>query len=375
MHGIVIDSMSSLPANSLPTPSLVIDMDVVRRNLTRLRDYTTAHGLRLRPHTKTHKSIALGKLQLSLGGASGLTVAKVGEAKAMAQASDDLLVAYPIVDALRCRELALLAGQVTVRVAIDSAFAVEALAAAARSAGTTIGLLVDIDVGLHRTGVQSPAASLTLAQLIDRTQGVRLDGLFFYPGFIGCPPDKQLAQLTQVDALVREALDLWKVKGLAAPIVSGGSTPTAYQSHLIKSHTEIRPGTYIFSDMNGVRGGYTTIDDCAARILATVVSDAVPGQVVVDAGSKTLTMDRCGPAPDSGHGHIVEYPQAIITKLTEEHGQVDIRQCGKSPRVGERVTIIPNHICPCINLQDRVWWVNDASEPQPMAVDARGKVF
>jgi D-serine deaminase-like pyridoxal phosphate-dependent protein len=181
--------------------------------------------------------------------------------------------------------------------------------------------------------------------------------------------------LAAVDTLVGETLALWKKDGHEAAIVSGGSTPTAFQSHLVTNVTEIRPGTYVYHDMNGVRGGFATIDDCAARVIATVVSTAVPGQVVIDAGSKTLTMDRCGPAPDSGHGLVVEYPETKVVKLTEEHGQVDVRQCPRPPKLGERVSVIPNHICPCINLQDRVWWQDGTGDaPRPVPVDARGRV-
>jgi D-serine deaminase-like pyridoxal phosphate-dependent protein len=157
--------------------------------------------------------------------------------------------------------------------------------------------------------------------------------------------------------------------------VSGGSTPTAFTSHLVTSLTEMRPGTYVYNDMNTVHAGYCELDDCAARIVCTVVSDAVPGQVIIDAGGKTLTYDKCGPAPASGHGYIVEYPRAKITKLSEEHGQVDVSACDRAPRVGERVTVIPNHVCPCVNLQDAVWWVeNGDGKAEPMPVDARGKL-
>jgi D-serine deaminase-like pyridoxal phosphate-dependent protein len=127
--------------------------------------------------------------------------------------------------------------------------------------------------------------------------------------------------------------------------------------------------------MNCVRGQCAALDECAARIIATVISTAVPGQIVLDAGTKTLTSDRCGPAPDSGHGYIVELPEAKITKLSEEHAQVDVRACSRVPGVGQRVSIIPNHICPCVNLQDNVWWKEDGGAAIPMRVDARGKVF
>ena len=139
--------------------------------------------------------------------------------------------------------------------------------------------------------------------------------------------------------------------------------------------TELRPGTYIYHDMNGVHGGFAAIEDCAAKILATVVSTAVPGQVVIDAGSKTLTSDRCGPAPESGHGYVVEYPEAKIFKLSEEHAQVDSTRCARTPKVGERVTVIPNHICPCINLQDVVWWREKGQRAVAIDIQARGKVI
>ena len=360
----------------LPTPAILVYGPTARRNVERLAAYAKSHGIRLRPHTKTHKSAELGRLQLEHG-AVGLTVAKVGEARVMSAVCDDLLVAYPAVDPRRCQVLAELARGHTVRVALDSTEAAEALsAAAAGAAGSTVGVLVDLDVGLHRTGVQSPQEALSLAQDVSRRPGLRLDGLFFYPGHVGGPPSPgQQDHLRAVEAKLAETLDLWARHGLRADIVSGGSTPAAYQSHLVPSMTEARPGTYIFQDMNGVRGGFATLDDCAARIVATVVSTAVPGQVVLDAGSKTLTMDRCGPAPDSGHGYVVEYPQAKIVKLTEEHGQVDVTACDRRPRVGERVSIVPNHICPCVNLQDQFWWQDREGEPpRPMNVDARGKV-
>ncbi|HEX4414860.1 MAG TPA: hypothetical protein VH107_14595, partial [Lacipirellulaceae bacterium] len=176
-----------------------------------------------------------------------------------------------------------------------------------------------------------------------------------------------------VDRVIQEHLALWRVKGFEARVVSGGSTPTAYQSHVAPSVNEIRPGTYVFNDLNTLRGGYCELEDCAVRIVATVVSTAVPGQVVIDAGAKTLAADRCISAPDSGHGFIVEYPDAQIRHLSEEHGQVDVSKCVKGPQVGERVTIVPNHVCPTINLTDFAWWLNESGAEQ-LTIDARGKV-
>ncbi|MCE9555597.1 MAG: alanine racemase [Planctomycetes bacterium] len=359
----------------LPTPSLILDAEIVRRNLRRMADYTQAHGLALRPHTKTHKSRELGAMQLREGGAMGLTVAKIGEAKVMASITKDLLLAYPVVDPRRAEVAAHLARDVQLRVAIDSAAAAQALGAAAMAADSSIGILVDLDVGLHRTGVQTPQEALSLAQLVDSTAGLRLDGLFFFPGHLPAAPPKQIDALLALGAVLGETLELWSKSGLQAAIVSGGSTPSALNSHHIGHLTEIRPGTYIFNDMNCVHGGSARLEDCAARIVATVVSTAVPGQVVLDAGSKTLTSDLCGPAPTTGHGYIVEYPQAKIVKLSEEHAQVDVTQCNDRPQLGAQVTIVPNHICPCVNLQDQIYWLEPGKPPRAMPVDARGRVF
>lgn len=360
--------------NEIPTPFILIDAQIARRNLASLADYARQHKLGVRPHSKTHKSKVLARMQLEAG-AIGLTVAKVGEAQIMAEASDDLLMAYPAIHPQRCLELAKLARTKTIRVAVDSTTAADRISEGAKAEGSTVGVLVDLDVGLHRTGVQNPAEALALAQHIDKLPNVRLDGLMFYPGHLQWKTPQLDQAMTQIDSLLGEVLERWRASGLQAKVVSGGSTPTARRSHLITRLTELRPGTYIFNDMNCVHGGFVSLEDCAARIICTIVSTAVPDQIVLDAGSKTLTSDRCGPAPDSGHGLVVGYPRAKITKLSEEHAQVDVRECDGSPKVGDRVSVIPNHICPCVNLQDRIWWQEPGDEPKPLTVDARGRVF
>ncbi len=355
------------------TPAMVIDAATVFRNVARLAEYAAEHDLDVRPHTKTHKSRQVAALQMSAG-AVGLTTAKVGEAEMMAEVADDVLIAYPAIDPVRTKRLAKLAKHATVRVAVDSLLGARRLGEAANRVSSTIGILVDLDVGMGRTGLQTPSEALKMAQYIDATPGLRLDGLFCYPGHISGPADGQEAALLAVSDKLDEVLRLWEDHGLQARIVSGGSTPTAFQSHLVPEYTEIRPGTYIYNDMNVMRSGYCALEDCAARIQCTVVSTAVPGQIVIDAGTKTLTSDRCAPAPESGHGYIVEYPSAVISKLTEEHGQVDVRQCRAAPQLGERVTVIPNHICPCVNLQDAVWWRDENGELVELTIDTRGRL-
>jgi D-serine deaminase-like pyridoxal phosphate-dependent protein len=202
-----------------------------------------------------------------------------------------------------------------------------------------------------------------------------LDGLFCYPGHIWELPDQQKASLQRVSDRLDEAVDLWHRHGLTAPIVSGGSTPTAYQSHLIPQLTEIRPGTYIFNDMNTVLGGFCSLADCAATVVCTVVSDAVPGKVVIDAGSKTFGSDRNVTQPESGFGSVIEYPQAMIVRLSEEHGEVDISRCDARPKLGDQINVIPNHICPCVNLQDSVVLEQQDGSLLQLMVEARGKLI
>jgi D-serine deaminase-like pyridoxal phosphate-dependent protein len=365
---------SDVQLNDMPTPAVIIDLAIAKRNIAKLAEYGRQHSLGIRPHTKTHKSAMMARLQTEAG-AVGLTVAKVGEADVMLPETDDLLVAYPALDPHRSARVAELAKRKTVRVGIDSAFAAEAIGGAAAAAGSTVGVLVDIDVGHHRTGVQSPGAALELAQIVSNTRGLRLDGIMCFPGQLKDPADQQAESLAPMEAILRETVELWKRAGLDAKIVSGGSSPTAYQSHHVKSLTEIRPGTYIYNDANMISGGFVGVEDCAVRIACTVVSEAVPGKVVIDAGSKTLTYDRRMIDPDNGgFGYVVEYPQAKVERLSEEHGEVSVANSERRPRLGERVHVIPNHVCPCINLHDQVYLKREDGTVEMMRVDARGKV-
>src|SRR5688500_4735403 len=311
--------------DSTPTPSLIIDLPTVKRNVARLAAYGREHNLAIRPHTKTHKSIRMAKLQLEAG-AAGLTVAKLGEAVTMAEAGNDIFIAYPALDPWRRERLAHLAKTHAVRVGFDSKEAADLIGEAARAAGVTVGVLVDLDVGFHRTGVQTPAEALALAQHVSDVKGLRLDGIMSFPGHLKWSPEELRTKwFPAIQQTLAETIDLFKKHGLETKVVSGGSSPTAYLSHHLPALTEIRPGTYIYNDMNSVAIGFAVLADCAARLTCTVVSTAVPGKFVIDAGSKSLTSDRRAIDPDhAGHGCVVEYPGAKIVRLSEEHGEVKL---------------------------------------------------
>lgn len=355
-----------------PTPSLIISADIARNNIRSMQEYCDAHQIKLRPHTKTHKSVFMAREQIQAG-AAGLTMAKVGEAEVMSQASDDLMIAYPAVGLSRLRRLTELARVNRVRVGIDSQDAVELLQTAAQSAGVRLGIMVDVEVGFHRTGVLDPAQAIELCQFVEKQSQLTFEGLMCFPGHI--KPDAEDRLWDEYEASLKHVVDSLKTKGIETKTVSGGSTPTAKMSHRNKVLNEIRPGTYIYQDLNEVRLGVCGFDDCAGRILATIVSVPEPNKFIVDAGSKTLSSDRNARDPDSGFGYVVDYPSAKITRLSEEHGEIvipmDQLDQTPSPKVGNRVWIIPNHICVCVNLQND-FYLQDADQLTRMPVDARG---
>lgn len=359
--------------DTLPTPLLLIDAEIMQNNLTAMANYCSSHQLWLRPHVKTHKSICLARLQLRLG-AIGLTAAKPTEAAEVVPAATDLVIAYPSFTTARVQTLAKLTGRGRVRIAIDSSEAVRRISATVGMLGIELGMLIDLDVGHHRTGLSSVEEVLAVADEIERSGGLRLDGVLFFPGHLLPTTGSIAAGQQQISRQLSEIISALTGAGHRISIVSGGSTPTAKFSHLVPELTEIRPGTYIFNDLNSIRWGCATVDQCAAVVLATVVSTAVKGKAVIDAGSKMLSSDRCGATPDSGFGLLVDQPAAKLSRLSEEHGEIDLGASGWQPRVGDVVKIIPNHICPVVNLQNEVVLLVAPDQCFQMAVNGRGRV-
>jgi len=360
--------------SELDTPALLIDLDIMERNLRRGAEYTKRHSLRLRPHTKTHKIPALARMQLA-SGAVGLTVAKVGEAEVMTAAEPpDLLVAFPVVGQTKLKRLVPIARKTRVTVSLDSLFAAQQLSAAAQSANVILGVLAEVDVGLGRVGVTPGQELIQLAQEIERLPGLTFEGIAFFPGHVRKLDEKGLSALQQVGILIQQVLDDSRRAGIEVRIVSGGSTPTLFHSHELPGLNEIRPGTYIYNDMNTVRSGACSIDNCAASILVTVVSTARPGQMIVDGGSKTFSSDLPMNAPERTFGRVVEAPECVFHNQNEEHGFIDIRNAGRSFTVGDRVRIIPNHICPAVNLHERVYGIRGDRVEQMWQVEGRGKL-
>jgi D-serine deaminase-like pyridoxal phosphate-dependent protein len=359
----------------LETPAPIVDLDRLARNIARAARYAADHKLGLRPHIKTHKSPRLASEQLSAG-AVGLTCATPYEAEVMSTVSDDLLLAYPPVGALRARRVAELPGHVRLTVALDSAAAVDDLATAARAADREIGVYVELDLGMHRVGVPVIDDAIALARRVRDARPLRFAGIAFYPGHIREEVDSQDAKLESLGRALAEALDRFDGAGLQAAAVSGGSTPTMWRTHQLPGVTEFRPGTYIFNDRTTAEIGACGWEDCALTVLATVVSTAVPGQAVIDAGSKALGREplRAG-SGDGGFGSLLEHPEVVVKGMSEEHGIVDLSNTSWKPTVGERVRVIPNHVCIVVHLNDIVYGVRGLHVETSWPVTARGRGY
>lgn len=361
--------------DELETPALCVDLDKLGHNLARMGAYVKQHGLKLRPHSKTHKIPELAQMQLA-SGAWGVTVAKSTEAEVMAGIGiDHLLLAYPAFGSEKLKRVAAIARNGThLTIAIDDASTLELMAAAAAAAGVTFDILIEVNVGMNRVGLASPEKVLELAQIIDRTDGVRFAGLNLYPGHIWSQGEEMLALLRRVDEHTSEVIAMLARHGLICEVVSGGSTPTAFESHHVRCLTEIRPGTYIFNDRNTMDAGACTLEDCALRVLVTVVSTAVSGWVVVDSGTKTLSSDRLISGDAQFHGLVIEDPGMQLERLSEEHGQINLANAAMRPRIGDRLSIVPNHVCATVNLHDRIWFHRNGEVLGSWAVAARGCV-
>jgi Predicted amino acid aldolase or racemase len=359
----------------LDTPCLVLDLDVMERNLQSMADYCKTVKVGLRPHIKTHKIPVIAKMQLAAG-AIGITAAKPSEAAIMAAAGvRDILIAYPVVSAVKADLLArLVAEGASITVSLDSLASAQCLSAAAVRAEQRFTLLVEIDVGFGRCGVATPELAIELARQITTLPGVRFGGLMYYAGHIFAKGADQDRKLADVNGRVEAAIDALKAAGFDVPIVSGGSSPTARRSAEFTHLTEIRPGMYPLNDRNLLEAGYATVEECALRVLATVVSTAVSGHAILDCGSKTLSSDRLLTGDNVGFGLVVEDGGAVLEKLSEEHGHLNLLRSEHGYRVGDRVSIIPNHVCTTINMHNIIYVARKGDVVGTWEIAARGCV-
>ncbi|MBI2717427.1 MAG: alanine racemase [Rhizobiales bacterium] len=346
----------------LETPVPLIDIGIVERNLRRWQERCDKAKFVNRPHIKTHKLVPLARQQLALG-ASGITVQKLGEAEVMADAGiGDMLLTFNVVGRHKLERLAALARRTAIKVVADSAEVIEGLAEAGKAAGRSLSVLIECDTGAHRNGVQSPADALALAQRLDRTRGLRYGGLLTYP---------KTGARAQAAAFFSEARQLLQAAGLETEIVSTGGTPEMWRDDGLEPVNEYRAGTYVFNDRSLAERGACGFADCGLTVLATVVSRPAADRALIDAGSKSLTSDLLGL---TGYGVVHDLGDARVYEVNEEHGYLDISQTAAKPRVGDLVRIVPNHVCPVMNLFDRVVVIDGNEVLGAVKVDARGMV-
>lgn len=346
----------------IDTPVAVVDVAALDRNINAMAAGLAARGVGLRPHTKTSKCIEVVKRQVDAG-ASGLTVATIGEAEVLADAGfDHLLQAYPVWAGTpdRARRIRSLHERCDYTVGVESAEAATALAAAVRGSQHPLPVAIEVDCGPLRSGVVPDA----LAPLARRCMDLGLDvrGAFTYGGhaYAGCHAVDGAAD-DEVRSLAA-AKELLEAAGVDVRVLSAGSTPTALRSSR-PPVTEERPGTYVFLDRHQVALGAGEMDDTSLVVLTTVVASH-PDRFVLDAGSKTLSTDR-QPWLE-GHGHLPAYPDAVVARLSEHHAVCTTT--GPRPRVGEVLALVPNHCCVVVNLTDSLWAVPSLDRMEPTGV-------
>jgi D-serine deaminase-like pyridoxal phosphate-dependent protein len=356
----------------LPTPAILVDLDVLERNIARQAERARAAGVRLRPHAKTHKCPEIARLQLAAG-AAGISLAKTSEAEVFAaEGFDDIFIAYPVVGAGKAERLLALSDRLRLAVGTDSVEGARALGRVFHAAGKSLDVLLKIDVGYHRIGVLPENASKIARALVD-LPGISLRGVFTHEGQVyqaETPAAVAAIGMHEGETLVSTAAAL-KGAGLSVAEISVGSTPSARHAMQVSGVTECRPGNYVFHDASQVALGTCAPEDCAMTVLATVVSVPASDRAVLDAGSKTLSSDVLRPRPD-GHGLLLG-TRSRLRSLSEEHGVLRVED-GDSFRVGERVRILPNHACVVSNLHDRLYGVRAGRVETEFRISARGRI-
>lgn len=343
--------------HDLDTPALVLDLKVLENNIQGMATRCAELGIALRPHTKTHKIPEVAQMQIAAG-ARGINCQKLGEAEVMARAGlRDIMITYNIVGPTKVGRLVELARWTDVMVTVDSVTVAEGVSRGAAHAGCDIRVLVEMDTGGNRTGVQSPQDALTLGRRVMELPGLSLQGVMTYPSMMRAKP------------FFDETLALFRENGLPTEVISGGGTGHEAISKELGC-TETRSGSYIYEGLSRI-GGRENLDParCPLSVLVTVVSVPTSDRIIIDGGQKTFRA-----RPENPYGLVVEYPKARIYGMSVEHGHVDVSACSHRFQVGEKLSVIPQHAGMTSNLHDEVAGVRDGQVEMIWAIRGRGKV-
>lgn len=360
----------------LDTPAVLLHRGRLQKNIEEMAQFAQVNGLALRPHIKTHKMVEIAHMQLGAG-AIGITTAKLGEAEVMAaHGVRNILIAYPILGEEKLSRLAHLQTVAEVTTVIDGVAQAEALSRYALAHGLQFQVLIEVDTGLKRCGVLPGRDTLSLFRQVSGLPGVEVVGIMTHAGHAyGAATPEEVVKIARQEGLdIVETAKLLRSEDLTVHQVSVGATPTVRHSGRVTGVTEIRPGNYVFNDLTQIRLGVATEEQCSLRVAARIVSHPAKDRFVMDAGAKTLALDQGahGTKGVAGFGQVIGHPELTITRLSEEHGVIQITG-PTGLRVGDIIEIIPNHSCPVVNLADHVIVVDDDGKKEVWKVAARGR--
>ncbi|MBP1931321.1 alanine racemase [Ammoniphilus resinae] len=356
----------------IDTPALVVDLEKMERNIENMANKAREAGVRLRPHVKTHKSPHIALKQMEMG-ASGITVAKLGEAEVMRKYGiTNILIAYPIVGEQKLKRLEKLAQDTDVILSLDSFEVAAGISIVGERLGRALPIYIDVNTGLNRCGREPGNETVALIESILKLPYIKIQGLMTHGGH----SYKAKSKVEQIEVSKQEGSLLVQTKrqaleklGIDIPEISVGSSPTSFYCDEVEGITEIRPGTYVFHDATMVALGLVSPEDCALTIYATVVSRPSLERAIVDAGSKTLSSDKS--LYTEGHGLVKTIPGLTVSWLSEEHGVI-LTPPELQLNIGDRVEIIPNHVCPTVNLADELVAIRQGEIEEIIPIEARG---
>ncbi len=355
-----------------PTPAVVVELNIAERNVKKLIEENRKYNIAHRPHIKPHKSIFFAKMQLAAG-AQGITCAKLGEAEVMARGGiRDILIAFPLIGEDKLNRLGELTKICKVKTIVNSVEGAKGLSALGEKLGKKLETLIEVDSGINRGGVKPFEDTLAFAEKIRGLSGINIIGLLYYGGNIYGENTKEgIIKICQQehDEVVGTA-ELLRQHGFNLTMLSAGSSFSAKFCEYLEGITEVRSGNYIFNDCAQLSVNLITEEDCALRIVSTVVSRPDQQTAIIDAGSKTLTTDLC--KFGTGYGYIMGRPDITIYKLNEEHGFLRSDKA-INLNIGDKIAIIPNHACVIPNLAEEIYGLRDGQFEQMIPVEARGK--
>ena len=342
---------------ALDTPALAADLDVLERNIDGMATHCDQLGIPLRVHTKTHKVPEIAQLQIAAG-SQGITCQKLGEAEVMVDAGiDNILIPYNIVGTPKLKRLTALVQRAKVIIAVDSTETATGISEQAIADSCVVPVIVELDTGSGRCGVQSPQDAQYLAQQIMKMSGIDFQGVMTYPSNVRAKP------------FIEETLDLLSSDGIPVNIISGGGTGSEAASKELGC-TETRSGSYVYEGITRIGNSEMLAPDrCVLRVITTVVSTPTPERIIIDGGMKTFAS-----YPPTPYGHIIEHPEAKIYGMSVEHGHVDVSECSHRFKVGEQLSVIPLHQGMTSNLHDELIGIRDNTIETVWQIAGRGRV-